>query len=198
MNELFIRSLEASELKNIYPRIEADFAAGEYPPMDVLYKHMQEGSQEGYVLWDGKKYLAYSFCAANPAHDHILITLFAVFSEYRGQGIGTVFLKKLHKIFNPARMVIVEVEKPEEAHTEEERKRRLWRIAFYEKEGYVLIKGIEYYIWDIPLHLMVWSPKFDVTVNYHEIKEIMHQIYFRLLGKRYINKMQIRESSGGI
>ncbi|MBP1761048.1 MAG: hypothetical protein H6Q64_590 [Firmicutes bacterium] len=195
MNDLYIRSIAASELKDFYPRIERDFASGEYPPMDVLYDHMLQGKQEGYALWDGNRYLAYSFWVANLAYDHILITLFAVLSEYRGQGIGTIFLKNLHKMINNS-IIIVEVEKPEEAKTKKERDKRLRRIAFYEKEGYILINGIDYIIWDIPMHLMVRSQKINEPLNNQEVIQIMQQIYFGLLGKRFINKLQIKETNG--
>jgi GNAT superfamily N-acetyltransferase len=195
MSDLYIRSIAPSELKYFYPRIESDFAAGEYPPMDVLYDHMLQGKQEGYALWDGNKYVAYSFWAANPARNHILITLLAVMPEYRGQGMGTNFLKKLHEMMNEG-MVIVEVEKPEEAKTDKERDKRLRRIAFYEKEGYILINEIDYIIWDIPMHLMVRLPEIHKPLNNPEVMEIMQQIYFRLLGKRFINKLQIKDTSG--
>jgi GNAT superfamily N-acetyltransferase len=194
MTEYIIRSLKASELAQIYPRIEADFAIGEYPPMEVLYHQMVEGSQEGYVLVDEERCLAYSFCAASPNHEHILITLFAVFLEYRGQGIGTAFLKKLHGLFEREEIIIVEVEKPELAQTEIERRKRIQRIAFYEKEGYILVKGIEYIIWGIPMHLMVWSHNDSLAVIIKEVKQIMYQIYFKLLGERFINKMQFTET----
>jgi len=193
MSEYLMRTMEASELKDFYPRIERDFAAGEYPPMDVLYNHIQEGRQEGYVLYDGTGDLAYSFCAASPGRDYVLITLFAVFKEYRGQGIGSAFLNELHKIYINERAIIVEVEKPEEAQTTEEKNKRLRRIAFYEKEGYRLIKEVDYIIWDIPMHLMVWSLNICDAMLNKQIKQIMHQIYFGLLGDRFINKMQFRE-----
>ena len=193
MSEYYIRPLEASELKDFYPKIERDFAAGEYPPMDVLLNHIKEGRQQGYVLYDGSRDLAYSFCAASSGRDYVLITLFAVFQEYRGQGIGSAFLNELHKIYIHERAIIVEVEKPEEAQTNEEKDKRIRRIAFYEKEGYHLIKGVEYTIWDIPMHLMVWSPNVCDAMMNKEIKQIMHQIYFGLIGNRFINKMQFKE-----
>lgn len=196
MSDFYVCSIEASELGDFYPRIERDFATGEYPPMDVLYDHMLQGRQEGYALWeDGNRYLAYSFWAANPGRDHVLITLFAVLSEYRGQGIGTIFLNKLHTMINES-IIILEVEKPEEAKTDEKRDKRLRRIAFYEKEGYVLIHGIDYIIWDIPMHLMVRSPKINERLSNQEIIQIIKQIYFGLLGKRFINKLHIKETNG--
>lgn len=192
MSEYNIRPLEAAELKDFYPCIERDFAFGEYPPLDVLNNHMQEGRQEGYVLCDGTIDLAYSFCAASSAHDYVLISLFAVFQEYRGQGIGSTFLHELHKIYAHKLAIIGEVEQPEKAKTAEEQDKRLRRIAFYEKEGYRLIKGIDYTIWDIPMHIMALSLNAsDVMIN-REIKQIMYQIYYELSGKQFINKMQFK------
>lgn len=193
MSEYYLRSMEASELKNLYPRIEKDFEQGEYPPLNVLDNQLQQGSQKGYVLYDGKNDLAYSFCAASSTQDYILITLLAVFQEHRGIGVGSAFLDELHRIYVHKHAIIVEVEKPEEAKTEEERDKRIRRIKFYEQKGYCLVKGIEYVIWDIPMHLMVCSINIcDATIN-EEIKQIMHQIYFRLLGNQFINKMQFKE-----
>lgn len=193
MSDYRIRSMLAPELKDFYPRIKRDFAVGEYPPMEVLYNHLQAGKQEGFVLSDGNGDLAYSFCAASPDRDYILITLLAVFQEYRGRGIGSTFLKKLHKKYVDEHAIIVEVEKPEETQIVEERDRRLHRIAFYEKEGYRLIKGIDYTIWDIPMHLMALSLNDGDAMINKEIKQIMHQIYFELLGKQFIHKMQFKE-----
>jgi GNAT superfamily N-acetyltransferase len=190
MSKYYIRTLEISELKEIYPRIIEDFAVNEYPPIDVLNNHLQQGRQEGYVLCDGTRDVAYSFCAASSANDYILITLLAIFKEYRGQGIGSVLLNELHKIYANKHAAIVEVEKSEEAQTAEERDKRLRRIAFYEKEGYCLLKGINYTIWDIPMHLMVCPLNNGNVMMNEEIEQIMHQIYFGLLGNRFINKMQ--------
>ena len=63
-------------------------------------------------------------------------------------------------------------------------------IAFYEMEGYILINGIDYIIWDIPMYLMVRSPRIKQSLNQQEVIQIMQQIYFGLLGKRFIKKLQ--------
>lgn len=187
-----IRSMQMSELEDFYPHIMKDFATGEYPPMDILAMHMQEGRQEGFVLCDGTNDIAYAFCAVSSNHGYVLLSLFAVFEAYRGKGIGSIFLKELDLCYADKQAIIVEVERPEDASTKAEHEKRQWRIAFYEKEGYRLIKGIEYIIWDIPMHLMALAIHEPYEMVDKNIKEIMQMIYSDLTGKRFINKLQIK------
>lgn len=191
-----IRSMQVSELKDFYPHIKKDFASGEYPPMDILAMHMQEDRQEGFVLCDGTNDIAYAFCAVSSAHGYVLLSLFAVFEAYRGKGIGSIFLKELDLCYADKLAIIVEVERPEDARTKAEQEKRQWRIAFYEKEGFQLIQGIDYIIWDIPMHLMALVLNVSYDFVNKQIKEIMHLIYSDLSGKRFINKLQIQESIG--
>jgi hypothetical protein len=43
---------------------------------------------------------------------------------------------------------------------------------------------------------MVRSQKNNEPLNKQEVIQIMQQIYFGLLGKRFINKLQIKETNG--
>jgi GNAT superfamily N-acetyltransferase len=192
MSEYYLRKLEAIELKYFYKIIERDFASGEYPPLDALNNQIREGRQEGLVLCDGSDDFAYCFCAASPDHDYVLISLFAVFQKYRGQGIGSTFLEELHTRYAHKQALIVEVERPEDAHTAEERDKRLRRIAFYKKAGYRLIKGINYIIWGIPMHLMVLSINASPDSIDKRIKQIMQQIYCNAAGEQFMNKIQFK------
>ncbi|MGE5458970.1 MAG: GNAT family N-acetyltransferase [Methanobacterium sp.] len=185
--------MEASELKHFYPFIVRDFASGEYPPQDILHMHMKAGRQAGFVLCDGSIDVAYAFCAASAAHDYVLLSLFAVFPELRGQGIGAAFLLELQKIYALKQAIMVEVERPEEARTAEEQGHRLRRIAFYERAGYHLIRGIDYTIWDVPMHLMVLPINASLEMIKQEVEEIMYQIYLELAGERFINKVQFKQ-----
>jgi GNAT superfamily N-acetyltransferase len=191
MPEYYLRSLEVAELKDFYKMIKRDFASGEYPPLDVLNAQIKEGKQEGFVLCNSTIDLAYSFCAAGS--DYVLITLLAVFEKYRGQGIGSIFLKKLNTVYAHKKAIIVEVERPADGHTAEEQNKQLRRIAFYEKEGYRLISGIDYTIWDIPMHLMALPMNASNESVNRGIEQIMRQIYLGLAGKRFINKMQLEK-----
>jgi len=88
--------------------------------------------------------LAYSICAAST--DHVLLSLMAVFPEFRGQGAGTAFLKALQSMYDYKQAIIGEVERPELASNSKEMKLRSERIKFYKKVGFYSIPDVEYTI----------------------------------------------------
>ncbi|MDF2523117.1 MAG: hypothetical protein K0R31_758 [Clostridiales bacterium] len=187
-----IRSMKLEELKTIYNRIEKDFAQGEYAPYDVLYQQLQKGVQEGLILCQDDQAVAYSICAGGNSNGYVLISLLAVFEEFRGHGIGSEFLKKLNDIYYTKKGIVVEVEKPEDAANNREKAIREQRIQFYQKAGYYLIPNIEYSIWDVSMHLMALPiSESKQTINM-KIGQIIYDIYFKLMGKQYIHKLKFR------
>jgi hypothetical protein len=84
----------------------------------------------------------------------------------------------------------VEVETPRSARTPEERDKRIKRIEFYQKAGFILIEGIEYSIWDIPMHLMGRPLSASIETINKKIGQVLYDIYLGLMGKRYIHKMK--------
>lgn len=189
MSGYFIRHMETGELKDIYQRIKEDFPPEEHAPYTVFYKQLKGEIQEGLVFCDGKRDLAYSVCAVSD-NDYVLVSLLAVFKEFRAKGIGSAFMKALSELYADKSGILVEVERPELAKTEKDYSYRLRRINFYEKAGFYLIKGINYSIWDVPMHLMALPLSSSVEIVEKEIEHIMYQIYFRLLGEQFIQKMQ--------
>lgn len=187
MAEYTIRSMSASELKTYFKQIQRDFPPGEYPPYDILSRHIEAGIQDGMVLCMGQQQVAYAVCAAST--DHVLLSLLAVWPEFRGQGVGSAFLGLLKSRYIEKQAIIGEVERPETASHAEEMSRRLQRIHFYEKAGYHLIPGIDYTIWDVPMHLMALSIKASPDAISENIETIMYQIYLHLMGQNYMHKM---------
>lgn len=185
-----IRNIEMTEFKDIYTRIEQDFADGEYPPYDKLYAQLEKGIQKGLFLMEGECQTAYAVCAESESWGYVLISLLAVFKEYRGRGSGTALLEQLKKLYGSRPGIIVEVEKPEEATDDEERTIREKRIRFYQKAGFYQIPHIEYSIWGIPMHLMALPLKSDDKTFNENIGNIIYDIYLRLMGKRFIHKMK--------
>ena len=189
MNDYTIRTMDVSELWRIYKHIKQDFPVGEYPPYEILSRQLKEGLQQGQVLRFGEQELAYAICAAST--DYVLLSLMAVFPEFRGQGIGSAFLQALQGKYANKQAIIGEVERPELAANSKERQQRSERIKFYEKAGFYLIPGIDYTIWDVPMHLMaqpiISSPE---AIN-DDIPLIMYQIYLKLMGKQFMHKMSI-------
>lgn len=139
---------------------------------------------------DGKD-AAYSICAEG-ADGYVLISFFAVFKENRGKGVGTLLLEKLKEIYSDSKGIIVEIEKPEDALHEEEIYVRERRLEFYSRAGFRLIPGVQYVIWDVPMHLLAFPCKNDLDTINKDIGRIMYEIYLLLLGEINIHKMEFR------
>lgn len=191
MSKYYIRHMELNELKAFYERIVRDFAQGEYSPYAVIYQHLQNGLQKALIFCEGEQDLAYSVCTDNHNNSYVLISLLAVFTQYRGQGIGSAFIKRLRLMYKDKQALIVEVERPDEAKTQEEGNSRRRRIKFYEKAGFNLIEGVDYSIWGIPMHLMALSLVAPQETINQEIRRSMRELYLDLMGEELIHKMQI-------
>lgn len=185
------RNIELWELKNIYNRIEQDFAEGEYPPYDKLYKQLEAGMQRGTIFTDEGRDVAYSICAESET-GYVLLSLLAVYPEYRGKGYGSAFLENLKNVYSDKNGIIVEVEKPEDVSGQEKAIREK-RINFYQKSGFSIILGIEYSIWDVPMHLMALPLNSGISEIADNMGQIIYDIYLMLLGKRFIYKLEFRK-----
>jgi GNAT superfamily N-acetyltransferase len=193
MPDYRMRSMDRSELGEIYEHIVRDFSEGEYAPYDVLYEQLEEGTQEGLVFCEGNKDMAYAICAAGNDNEFVLISLLAVFEEYRGRGVGSVFLRALCEKYADKQGILVEVEMPEFSESPEDHNSRIKRIRYYEKEGFYIIPEIEYSIWDVPMHIMA-KPVFASKETIDEgIGQFIYGIYLKLMGKRFIHQLKIRK-----
>lgn len=190
MSKYYIRRMELGEIKAFYERIERDFAEGEYAPYETLYKHLQNGLQKALVFCEGEQDLAYSICTDSHENSYVLVSLLAVFKGYRDQGIGSDFLKKLRLMYRDKQALLVEVERPDQAESEQEGHSRRRRIEFYEKAGFYLIEGVDYSIWDIPMHLMALPLVASKGTINQEIRNTMYELYLDLMGETLIHKMQ--------
>lgn len=190
MSKYHIRPMELNELKDFFKRIKQDFVQGEYAPYAILYKHFQNGLLNGLVFCEGKQDLAYSICEDNHDNGYVLISLLAVFKEYRDQGIGSAFIKRLRLMYRDKQALLVEVERPDQTKTKEEGHSRRRRIDFYEKAGFYLIQGIDYSIWDISMHLMALPIVSSKEIIDQKIEKSMYELYFNLMGEEFIHKMQ--------
>lgn len=189
--EYTIRKIKLDEFKNIYNRIEDDFVEGEYAPYEILRQQLQKGSQKGFILLQGQREVAYSFCVEAGTNDYVLLSLLAVYQEFRGCGIGSAFLEELKRFYSKKSGIIVEVEKPEDALTEQEKIIREKRIRFYQKAGFYLVPNVDYSIWDVSMHLMVLPQLVTQQKVNEQIGHIIYQIYYELLGKQFIDKLKI-------
>lgn len=194
MSGYFIRHMEVDELDGFYQRIDEDFPPAEHASRPVFYRQILGDIQEGLVFGDEAGDLAYSVCAANHANGYVLISFFAVFPEFRGQGIGSAFLKALSAFYAHKQALIVEVERPELAKTAKDLDLRGRRINFYQKSGFLPIEGIDYSVWDVRMNLMARPLNSPFQVIEKQIEIIMYQIYLKTAGESAIHKVRFQSS----
>ena len=191
MSRYYIRRMELAELQSFFKRIQQDFSQGEYAPYVVMYQQIQDNRQKALVFCEETQDLAYSVYTDSHDNGYVLISLLAVFSDYRGRGIGSAFLKTICEIYRHKQAILVEVERPDQAQTQEEVNSRSKRIKFYKKLGFYFIEGIDYAIWDIPMHLMALPLLGSKIAIDQEIERTMYEIYLSLMGKKLIYKMKL-------
>lgn len=185
---VIIRKLEINELGKLYRNhIKKDFPPTERPPCCVIKNNIKNKLQEGFIFLNQGEDSAYSINALS--EDAILIFLFAVFEGKRGNGIGSKFLKEIIEYYKTKDSIIVEVERPEDAKSLQEKVICEKRISFYERLGFVIQKDIEYSIFDVPMYLMVYSNK---NISKEKVINQMKTIYGLILRKRFQNMLKIK------
>ena len=181
-----VRKLEIKELGKLYRKhIKRDFPPIERAPCFVIKRNMKNNVQEGLIYVNKNEELGYSINSV--IGEVVLISLFAVFNGNRGSGIGTKFLEEIIKYYDNKRMIIVEVEKPENAKSYEEKSVCKKRISFYEKQVFEIRKDIEYSIFGLPMYLMVYSKE---KFQKEEIINQMKIVYGLILRSRLQNMLK--------
>lgn len=146
-----VKRLSETEISDIYTRyLVYDFPKNETKPLSAIKKALERGIYEAYGMYEGEKLAAYAFFVR--CEGSYLLDYFAVTAERRGQGYGSLFLKKLKEIFKDADSVTAEVEDPERAEDGNEKETREKRLSFYLRAGFcdtgvrVRTFGVDYMI----------------------------------------------------
>ncbi len=104
---MILRKLSKEQISAVYKdRMVIDFPPSELKPLSIILDAVDKGIYEGLGLYDGDRIVGYSY-------------LVKLLSEYMGD----------------AGSIIVEVEDPEYAKNEEDRKIRIRRLNFYLRNG---------------------------------------------------------------
>ena len=148
-----IRAMRPEELSDVYKRVRRDFPPIEYPPLPKMRRNMEWGAMQAQLYEDNGQDAAYAFVLRSDASTRCMLFIYAVEPERRGQGVGSGFLRALIKERSEMDGMYAEVEMPELAKNEEERRICEKRIAFYENLGFCRVKGLSYRIYGVPMHL---------------------------------------------
>jgi len=172
-----LKEINSNNFCNLYSQhIVNDFSDDQRPPYDIIKKNIETGYSEGFIYVLDNKEMAY---AINTISDNkVVISVFAVFNSFRNSGIGTSFLVELLDYYSDKKIIIVEVDKPEQAKTTEEKVVCEKRISFYERAGFIIHKDIEYSIFGIDFYLMTYSKD---KLEKKDVIESMKAVYKQTL-----------------
>ena len=165
------------QVEEIYTsRMMHDFGEDEIRPLSALQKFWTRGKYFWYGLYDRDKLLAYAFFLGRGRH--FLLDYLAVSPEHRGEGLGSVFLRELTNQFPDADCVLVEVEDPAAAQTDELRSARQRRMRFYSRNGFY-DTGIASRTFGVDYHLLNIAAEKNLSAS--EIREIYTGMYRSML-----------------
>ena len=136
-------------------RLKKDFARNEIKPLSAMRRLWEQDAYDCYGLFDGDEILGYAFIVRlgkNCLGDYI-----AIADGCRGQGLGSVFLRRLTDCLSDADCFIGEVEDPDRAPDEDTRRLRERRLQFYLRSGYLkteltsVVFGADYLLLEAPV-----------------------------------------------
>ena len=131
---MILRKLSKEQISAVYKdRMVIDFPPSELKPLSIILDAVDKGIYEGLGLYDGDRIVGYSYLVKQSAD--YLIDYLAIYPERRNGGVGSTLVKLLSEYMGDAGSIIVEVEDPEYAKNEEDRKIRIRRLNFYLRNG---------------------------------------------------------------
>lgn len=115
-----------------------------------------------------------------PEHHLAWLWMFAVTPEARNQGIGAAFYGEIvGRLPAGTAAMLLEVERPDLAHTEAERRLAERRIAFYRRQGARLLEGVHYiqsvgpHQTPLPMYVMVHPLQpLDAETAFHCVQAV--------------------------
>lgn len=130
-----IVSLTTEQIRKIYrEEMVLDFPDDERKPLMMILKSRAEGTYACFGAFDSDSLVGYAFYAVH-GQDYLLDYL-AVVRGMRDRGIGSQILLLLANQLEESASVLVEVEDPRSADTEEEAQLRRRRMRFYIRNGF--------------------------------------------------------------
>lgn len=175
MYKMNIRLLCEPEIVEIYENyMPKDFAKSEIKPLSRILELCKLDMYFCYGIYEEKEYnterlIAYGFLVTSANRDAVLVDYFAVASDIRGRGYGSICFRMLCDKAKEKCLgtLILEVENPRFGVDEEERLLRRRRIAFYIRNGMTLTH-LRIFLYDVE-YLVMTS---DATKLFETAKQI--------------------------
>ncbi len=195
LESLQVRKLTFAQAAWIYKEhLKKDFPPAEVKPLLVIRQAWNKGNYHAYGFYENmdtqeEVLCAYAFFLADNTNRVLLLDYFAVCGPLRGSGYGSLALALLQKECAGWNGVIIEVEDDElPSLTEETRKTRQRRIAFYKGAG-CHMTTTRSRLWDVDYRIMFMAglaAQEDMTSNMAEkIRSLYEGMYPAMILKLY-------------
>ncbi|MBQ9662602.1 MAG: GNAT family N-acetyltransferase [Oscillospiraceae bacterium] len=176
------RLTEFHQIEELYrQRMKKDFARNELRPLSSLRKSWEREEYDCFGLYEGDELLGYAFFVRQGSR--YLFDYLAIAEEHRDQGYGSAFLRQLR--IPEAECIIGEVEDPEKAKDEEDRRQREKRLQFYLRNGYrqtgvtSCVFGAHYRILEVPTEK--WHDDGTIAAFYSGVyKKLLPATFYQL------------------
>ncbi len=173
-----LERLDLDQVKQIYEeRMTVDFTSDELRPLERIIGPLSKGVYECLGLFDEDVMRGYVFLVKKD--DDYLIDYLAVLPEHRGKGVGSNMLSLLKEYLAGAESIILEVEDPDAAEDEEDENKRLRRLSFYKRNGF-LNTGVTMMCFNVP-YLILSLGKHRGRIG--KIEETYYGFYRMILPK---------------
>ena len=161
MDAFTVETLSLPQIRALYhERMTRDFPQDELKPLAMIEKALARGEYVCYGAVSEEDILAYSYFVKLKQNEkpYALFDYYAVRQDIRGQGVGSQFIQAL--IAGPLRemdCVLLEVDDPVCAQTQEEAEIRNRRLAFYLRNGLrdadvkATVYGVQFKILTLPV-----------------------------------------------
>lgn len=164
-----IEQLKQAQVADIYSQyLTKHFPADEVKPLKSINRMWDMDAYSAYAMYSEKAtdqdngivqpaLIGYAFFATAPTCDLILLDYFAILEPYRGQGMGSRFLREMKNLLPNYKGLLIETEDIDRAQDETEHRTRRKRDLFYEKNGAFrtrvkgTVYGVHYAVWNFPL-----------------------------------------------
>ena len=194
-DRLICRELTPAESRKVYDScLTRQFPPDEVKSYAVIQRLRSRGMYLIYGLFAGDELLAYAFFARRRAGGELLMDYIAVLEPHQNRGLGSRFLALLAGVCGEHAAILAEVEDPDFAPDEAERRLRSRRVAFYLRNGFldtgirVTLFSVEYVILRHPLSEP--APEGGVWAA-------LDAVYRAILGDFYFREVDYRAKGDG-